>query len=56
MDLTTYDVTDEPAIQPGSRLELIGPSHRLEEVAAEAGTNEYEILTSLGPRYDRTYL
>jgi alanine racemase len=56
MDLTTYDVTDEPAIQPGSRMELIGPSRTLSAIATEAGTNEYEILTSLGPRYNRTYL
>ena len=27
MDLTTFDVTDQPAVQPGSWLELLGP-HR----------------------------
>lgn len=55
MDLTTYDVTDEPAIRAGSRLELIGTSRTLSDVAAEAGTNEYEILTSLGRRYWRSW-
>ena len=56
MDLTTYDVTDVPAIPPGTWVELIGPTRTLAEVAAEAGTNEYEILTSLGQRYRRVYL
>ncbi len=56
MDLTTYDVTDVPDIAPGSRVELIGPTRTLAQVAAEAGTNEYEILTSLGRRYRRAYL
>ncbi len=55
MDLTTYDVTDRPAIQPGSWLELIGPHVPVDRVATEAGTNGYEILTSLGARYARTY-
>lgn len=56
MDLTTYDVTDAPELQPGHELELVGGTRTLSEVAAEAGTNEYEILTSLGDRYRRIYL
>ncbi len=55
MDLTTFDVTDHPAIQPGAWLELIGPDLPPDEVAARAGTNAYEILTSLGSRYEREY-
>ena len=55
MDLTTWDVTDHPAIERGSWLELIGPAVPPDEVAARAGTNGYEILTSLGRRYDRHY-
>ena len=55
MDLTTYDVTDHPAIGPGSWLELIGPDQPADEVARAAGTNGYEILTSLGARYHRQY-
>lgn len=55
MDLTTWDVTDHPTIERGSWLELIGPSMPADEVAARAGTNGYEILTSLGGRYDRHY-
>ena len=56
MDLATFDVTDHPNAQPGDSLELIGPSHDADALAAEAGTNGYEILTSLGPRYHRRYL
>jgi alanine racemase len=56
MDLATFDVTDHPAAQPGDRLELIGGAHDADALAAEAGTNGYEILTSLGRRYHRRYL
>jgi alanine racemase len=55
MDLTTFDVTDVPA-QPGDYLELIGPGHGVDALAIEAGTNGYEILTSLGRRYERRYI
>jgi len=55
MDLTTFDVTDHPAIAPGDWLELIGPGQTPDEVAAAAGTNGYEVLTSLGRRFHRTY-
>jgi alanine racemase len=55
MDISTFDVTDQPMVQPGSWLELIGPSHPPDTVAQEAGTNGYEILTSLGRRYQRIY-
>ncbi len=56
MDLTTFDVTDAPGAVPGAPLELIGPHMPVDAVAERAGTNGYEILTSLGPRYARTYL
>ncbi len=55
MDITTFDVTDHPAIAAGSWLELIGPDHSVDRVAQEAGTNGYEVLTSLGRRYHRVY-
>jgi alanine racemase len=55
MDLTTYDVTDHPAISAGTWLELLGPNLTPEQVAEAAGTNAYEILTSLGHRYAREY-
>jgi alanine racemase len=55
MDLTTYDVTDHPGIVPGAWLELIGPGRSPDEVAEAAGTNGYEVLTSLGRRFHRRY-
>ncbi len=55
MDLTTFDVTDCPNVAFGTRLEFIGPHQSLDVVAALAGTNGYEILTSLGRRYHRLY-
>jgi alanine racemase len=55
MDLTTFDVTDHPGIVPGAWLELIGPRATPDDLAEAAGTNGYEILTSLGPRYHRVY-
>lgn len=55
MDLATFDATDHPGLRPGARLELIGPHVPPDAVAARAGTNGYEVLTSLGRRYRRVY-
>ena len=55
MDLSTFDVTDVPGAEPGTWLELIGPQNGVDAVAGRAGTNGYEVLTSLGRRYDRVY-
>jgi alanine racemase len=56
MDLTTFDVTDHQAVRAGSWLELIGPGTTPDALADAAGTNGYEILTSLGRRFHRAYL
>lgn len=56
MDLLTFDATDAPEVVPGSMLRLIGPGCTPDDLAAQAGTIGYEILTSLGPRYRRAYL
>ena len=56
MDLTTFDVTDVPGVVPGAWLELIGPAQTPDDLAAAAGTNGYEVLTSLGRRFHRVYL
>lgn len=57
MDLTLFDVTDVPeqALDEGW-IELIGPNISLDEAARAAGTIGYELLTGLGPRYERRYL
>jgi alanine racemase len=58
MDLTTFDVTDVPEdlVQPGMMLDLINDSHTVDDVAREAETIGYEILTNLGNRYERHYI
>ena len=55
MDLTTFDVTDFSAVAPGGWLEFLGPHQTPDEVADMAGTNGYEILTSLALRLPRVY-
>jgi alanine racemase len=55
MDLTTFDVTDHPEVQPGFWLEVLGPHLPPDDVARAAGTNGYEVLTSLGRRFHRMY-
>lgn len=56
MDLTILDVTDVPDVQRGDRATLIGGALDVDEVGRRAGTIGYEILTSLGRRYERRYL
>ena len=54
MDLSTFDLTATRAAA-GDWLELIGPDLPVDAVAQSAGTNGYEILTSLRARYRRVY-
>lgn len=57
MDLTAFDVTDvEKAVEPGDFIQLIGPDLPLDAAAEAAGTISYELLTSLGRRYERRYI
>jgi alanine racemase len=53
MDLLTFDATGVPGLAPGDMLELIGPAVPPDEVAGWAGTNGYEVLTSLAHRARR---
>lgn len=53
MDTITVDVTDLE--ETPSALTMIGPHQSVDELAAKAGTIGYEILTSLGSRYNRRY-
>jgi alanine racemase len=57
MDLATFDVSAVPAgeLYPGNIIELIGEHYGVDDVAADAGTIGYEILTALGSRYHRVY-
>ncbi|TGN56070.1 alanine racemase, partial [Paracoccus liaowanqingii] len=54
MDLITVDVTDLAEVP--DRLALICPAQPIDRLADLAGTIGYEVLTSLGLRYARTYL
>ncbi len=58
MDLIALDVSQAPAALavPGALVDLIGPHHGPDALAAEAGTIGYEILTGLGRRFARIYL
>ncbi len=55
MDLTTFDATDHPAIVPGTWLDVLGPCQTPDDLAIAAGTNGYEVLTSLARRVPRVY-
>jgi len=57
MDLVTIDVTGirEDALAEGSYVEVIGPGRTVDDVAADAGTIGYEVLTALSNRYHRSY-
>ncbi|MCJ8151131.1 alanine racemase [Shinella sedimenti] len=57
MDSITIDISALPEgrLTLGSRVELLGPNQTLQDVARDAGTISYEILTGLGNRYQRTY-
>ena len=57
MDSVTVDVSALPegTLTLGSLVEVLGPNQTLEDIAGDAGTISYEILTALGDRYDRQY-
>jgi alanine racemase len=57
MDLMAVDVTDVPvsAVRRDMLATLIGQGLTLDDVAAQAGTISYEVLTSLGQRYHRIW-
>lgn len=60
MDMTTILLDDVPDAEPGDVVTLVGrdggEAITLEDVAAEVGTINYEILTGLGPRLPRVVL
>jgi len=57
MDTITLDVSqiDAAYLQPGALVDLISATNTVDQVAAKANTIGYEILTSLGSRYQREY-
>jgi len=57
MDLLAVDITDLPpgAARRGQMATLIGDGITVDELAHHFGTIGYEVLTSLGRRYERIY-
>ncbi|MDZ7928146.1 MAG: alanine racemase [Agrobacterium sp.] len=58
MDSIILDISALPegSLTQGSLVQMIGPDQTLEDIAEDAGTIAYEILTGLGRRYRRTYI
>ena len=57
MDSMTVDISETrpDAVREGDFVDLIGPRQSVEDVASDAGTIPYEILTRLGARHARAY-
>ena len=57
MDLVTVDLSgiEGPPPKQGDALEILGENQNIDDLADAAGTIGYEILTSLGKRYHRSY-
>jgi Alr-MurF fusion protein len=55
MDMTMIDVTGMKVAE-GDTVEIFGKQQPLSELARQAGTNAYEILTSIPERVNRLYL
>lgn len=58
MDLVTLDVTDIPEQEtaPGVMVDFLTQHHTVDDLARDAGTIGYEVLTALGNRYHRRYI
>ena len=57
MDLTVIDISHIPdnLVYLGKKVELLGQHITADDIAKLCSTNGYEILTSLGSRYERRY-
>ncbi|MBI2680660.1 MAG: alanine racemase [Candidatus Solibacter usitatus] len=60
MDLTTIDVSQAPALQPGDDVTLLGregdASQDAQQMARQAGTISYSILCGIAGRVERVYV
>ena len=56
MDFTMLDVTDRPDVQEGDEAVVFGDDPTAWDVADWAGTNAWEVLTSVGLRVPRVYV
>lgn len=58
MDLIALDITalDSASVKAGDVVELLGSTVSVDDLAQATGTIGYEVLTSLGSRYERRYI
>jgi alanine racemase len=64
MDTVIFDITDvddtidviSGEVIDSSVIEVLGKHQTIDDLAVAAGTIGYEILTSLGHRFQRTYI
>ena len=58
MDLIALDVSalDSASVKAGDVVELLGSTVSVDDLAHATGTIGYEVLTSLGSRYERRYI
>jgi alanine racemase len=55
MDLSIIDISEAAPLQRGDHVEILGPHIGIDDLASQASTIGYEILTDLGRRYCRVY-
>ncbi|AMR34600.1 bifunctional UDP-N-acetylmuramoyl-tripeptide:D-alanyl-D-alanine ligase/alanine racemase [Mucilaginibacter sp. PAMC 26640] len=55
MDMCMLDVTEVPGIKEGDEVIVFNDQQRIEQLAAQAGTIPYEILTNISQRVKRVY-
>lgn len=55
MDMSMIDLTDKPAVDVGSEVEIFGKNNSLNELAALAGTIPYELTCAVSKRVPRSY-
>ena len=56
MDMSMIDITDMPAVDVGSEVEIFGKQNSLNEIAALAGTIPYELTCAVSKRVPRMYM
>ena len=56
MDLIALDVSAQPGVRTGDRVELLGPHAPLDDLAAAAGSVAHELLVRISARAERRYL
>ena len=56
MDMCMVDLTDIPAAEVGSEVELFGPENSIYQLSYAAQTIPYELLCSVTKRVPRVYV